>query len=489
MFGAVTQAYAVQSEIRPSDYAAEIHAECWFNAQPARLSNPPRLILLEFWSVRSRESRKFVDTMSKLHRAFGDGRLLIIALTDDECKEVRGFIRHEKIEYKVGAESRSAKQYGIDELPGVVLIDPKDQKIVGQWSGREATGKAIAPAIQKLIGPPVGSVGPSGGLPQAEVPVFYAQIADTGDQLASITSEILAGDGEIGPEALSALDRFYEDNLPEDPAQDDAVKRAQDYARGAIMGPDVGYAKLLAGGRLSDAAKEAVRDRVLEIAAKDISKSVRIIAIRALRLALGQPGDPVLLDALRSMREKETGPFVRASISHALDELDPARAAGKEAKAPGESALTLRRKLNRSPDPASSPWADAHAYKQTVPERTTEQLLEDYEAFPDPPDDEIGRQNARLKRDAVQDEIRRRSQRGEIRNRRLVKDHLARALSEEPDWFIRKYVARDLKDIAKRGSRRLRAEIVELFEKRLSVETDHYVIANLEWGLEELQAP
>lgn len=488
MFIASSQAWAVQPETRPRERTPEIDAKCWFNAQPVRLYDHPELILLEFWSVRSRESREFVDTLSALRRVYHDGRLLVVGLTADPCKDAAGFIQRKKIEYKVGAESRSPKDYGAEELPTVVLVDSKARRIVARWSGREVKGKTIAKAIREFLGPP-GAGGDSGALPPEQRALLLETISVANVGLAGLTEQILAADGEIGPEGLSALERFYEDNLPEDPSEDNAVTRGQGVARSAIMGSEeAGYKKLLASGRLSEAAKTAMRDRVLEIAENDPSGGVRVSAIGALRTSIGRPGDAVLLDTLRGLYDREPSPFVRASIDHALEDLDPAQAGNREDLTARPIALNLRRLLKESPDPASSPWADAHAYKQTAPQRTTEQLLDDYWSFPDPPDDEIGRQNATLKREAALGEIEGRIGDGEIRDLRLVKYHLARALSEEPDPFIRKWaVWSGLRTIANRGDSALRAEIVDLLEKRLAVEPHRHVRAPLEATLKELK--
>ena len=270
ILSAPAQLHAAQVATRPPERAAEIDAKCWFNAQPVRLHDPTRLILLEFWSVRSRESRGFVEVLAKVYEAYRDGRLLIVALSEDKCEDARDFIHREKIPYKAGAESRSPEEYGIKELPGVVLIDPKDLRIVARWSGREVKGKAITKAIQDFLGPPQGSAPSSGALPQADMELYFARIAETDGQLASITSKILAIDGEIGPEGLSVLQRFYQDNQPENPSDDNAVTRAQGVARSAIVdSEEAGYEKLFASGRLSEAGKTAVQDSVLQIAEKD----------------------------------------------------------------------------------------------------------------------------------------------------------------------------------------------------------------------------
>ena len=468
----------------------EIDAKCWFNAQPVRIHDAPRLILLEFWSGRSRESREFVHALESFYRAYREqASLLIVALTGDECEDVRSFIHREKIEYKVGGETRSSDDYGVKELPAVILIDPKGPRIIARWSGREVKPKAIAKAILDFLGPPPGTFPSSGALLPEERENLLGQIEAKGDELATITSQILTLDGEIPAEALSPLDRFYEANLFDEPKEDNAVTRAQRFGRSEMMtSEETGYERLFASGRLSEAAKAAIRDRVLQIAEKDPSPSVRLNAGHALGRYIGRPEDAALLEALRGLYQREQDPYVKASLDRALEDLGPSGAAKRQEAASRPNAARLRRMVAESPDPGSGPWAEAHAYRQTVAGRTTDQLLQDFWAFRDPPGDEGGRQNATLKRDAAFDELDDRIRLGKIQDQRVVKDYLTRVLSEEPDPYIRNFaVWSGLKTIAERGGRETRTEIVDLLEKRLPVEPDRYVKASLEAAISELK--
>ncbi|MEK6797777.1 MAG: hypothetical protein AABZ12_02300 [Planctomycetota bacterium] len=466
---------------------AEIHAKCWFNAQPVRLYDPPRLILLEFWSTRSRESLQLVKSIAALHEHYHDKGLLVVALTSDDCDEAERFTRREKIKYKVGGESRSPKKYAIENLPGVVLLDANDHRIVGRWQGKEVSKEALAKAIEEFFRAPGGAAAQSAGMTPEEHSELVESVAAATNPLGNITSEILAIEGEIGPEALAPLKRFYEANLPDDTALDDVESRTRSSARWAILGADrdVGYGKLLESGRLSEAARAAIRDSVLEMARNDPAFDVRTDAIHALRGLIGVPGDPVLLEALRQMREEaEADSFVRASLDQAIRELDPAT---REQAKSRTLANKLARQLRQSANPAATPWADAHAYSLTTGQRATEQLLEDYEAFDDPASDEIGQQNATLKRSMTIDELGNRVVRGEIQDLREVKELLGRGLSQEPDSSLRMEMVSTLNTIARSGGRGLRVEIIELFEKRLAEETDGYVRAALDGYSKELK--
>lgn len=493
---ACAEAYGAEPETPDLGRAPEIDAKCWFNAQPVWIHQPPRLILLEFWSVRSRESRELSEDMDGFRRIFNDGRLLVAALTADDCESAEQFIRQKKIGYKIGAESKSADRYKVEKLPTILLIDPNDQRILQRWSGEKIKPEDIGRAIQKVLGTPTWAASTASLSPDQRTEMLDRFSASDGS-LESLTEQVLAGEGEIGPEALAAFDGYYQANMPENTAAEDVATRSANYARGALFDDErMGYRKLLDSGRLSESAQNALRNRALDIARNDPDDGVRIGTIRALRTGIGRPGDPALLDALRKMRaaiaggeDRTNSAPVRASLDHAIEELDPATRGAKAAKdAARPPANQLRAKLKESPDPAATPWAAAHTYIKSVAQKSTEQLLADYWAFPDPVDDEIGRQNATLKRNAALDEVDNRIGRGEISDLRSVRDHFARALAQEPDESIRRMSVGALNNIAKRGGRGLRNEVTELFERRIKEgDPDRYVQAIMEAYLKELK--
>ena len=441
--------------------------------------------------MRSRESRHLVPAMQALHKTYSNKGLLVVALSAEDCKKVERYIRREKVSYKVGAESKSFKAYKIEQLPAVVLIDPEKLRTIARWSGREVQPSVIIRTIVKFLGPPPGTQPLNVLSEPQEREAYLAQVDESGASLSKLTSDILETPGTLTTEVLSALDSFYEANLPDDPNEDSAETRAQRVARWELLDSDeMGYAKLFSSGRLSGEAKRAVQDRVLQIAHTDPDNGARMSAISALGRYIGQEGDDELLNNLRDMFKSEESPFVRASIDRAMERLDPARRADREDITKHPIALNLRRMMKESPDPASSPWSDAYTDTQTVSQRTTEELFEDYLSFPDPPDDENGRQNATLKRDAALDEMEDRLRRGEICDLHGLKDQFARALHEEPDPFIRKYLVwSGLRRIAEQGSGTLRMEIVGILEKQLSVEPHRNVRAPLEAALKQLKRP
>lgn len=475
--------------ISVSERPAEIGAKCWFNAQPVRLYESPRLILLEFYSVSSRESRRLARPLQALHEAFRNKGLLIVGLTPDSCDDALRFIRRKAIDFKVGAESRSVKKYGVEDFPTVVLISAADQRVLGRWSGRDVPIQTIVQVIREHLDPKSGEESESPGLSPEQWTLLQESVGDARRELGAITDEVLGNASDIHVENILPLDRFYEDHLPDDPTLDDDAARTATAARGMLLGSDrdVGYGRLLASGRLSDDARKEVRDRMLQIAGSDPAVDVRITAVHALRL-LGEPGDPLILDTLGNMRDKEVEPLARASIDHALRELDSATR--KEALSEHKVrpvALRIRQMLNESSDPAATQWAEAYAYGQTTDARSIEQLFTDYESFNDPPDDEIGLQNATLKRDAAFREIQKRLRHEDVNDPDNILEQLRNALSSEPDEWIRRGIVDSLRQIAKLEGRGLRDKTLSVLENRLADEPDGYVRARIEAYLNELK--
>lgn len=479
-----------------SERAPEIEAECWLNAQPTRLFDSPELILLEFWSVRSRESRELAEHLNALYEVYDNDRLLIVALTSDDCEDAERFARQKKLRYKIGAESESLARYKIDELPAILLVHPAKREVIERWSGRSIELRLVARAIEQRLGPPAGAGSAAHWVTSDDRTALIEGFANAQATLKAVTEQVLSEGYVLGLESLVPLDEFYRTALPRDATMQETEIRAMNHARMMLTTDDsVGYGRLWSSDRLSDEARSGIRDRVLDIARTDPDPGVRIATIHAIRKSLGQPGDPAILEALRDMRSslggadgRQGNPFIRASLDDAIEELDPATRTAKLDKRHNRPILRdLRRMLNQSKDPASSDWADAHAYITTAPQRTTDQLLDDYWSFKDPSNDELGRQNAALKRDGALDEIQNRILQGEIRDLSMVKDHLARALSEEPDEWVRRRVVDGLWELAKRGGRAMRQEIITLFEVRAGEESDRYVQARLEGYVADLQ--
>lgn len=473
------------------DPAPEISAKWWFNAQPVRVYTPPEGILLGFWSARWPQSERFVKTLNKLYQTHRDGRLLIVALTEDDAVSAQEMIRSWDIRFKVGAESSAGGAYGVKGAPVAMMIHPRERQIRWVGYGDQLDEAALSSLMENWFMGPDKSWRSAERWTQERVDWTLLEAhADEGLQIVeAIVADILAGKPEhelLEPEDLAPLDAFYEAGLPSDPAlpeaPSDELVRCE-YVVGWHHGEPGAYATLYGSGRLSEAARIAVRNRLVSVVKND--KSCRLGALASLGKGVGHPGDEWLRSELTALRDQTNDPFARGSIQRALDRLDPAI---PPAVTDPPDALDLLRKINNLDDPGSSPWAEGHAYKLSAPDTPTQQLIENYWASLGG-DTEIERENRLLKRWGVAGEMEHRA----LGDRRGADPPQARVLVDmlhrEPERRIRLPLVGALYELGKKGTPEDRNSTIESLEQWLSVEPDRYWLrAKIEYTIKELRA-
>lgn len=490
--GAPAQAQADGRSESPEtiDFAVEISAEAWFNPQPVFVLTQPRLILLAFWSVESRESRALVKPLTELQRAYKKGELQVVGLTEDDVKIVERTLPRWGIRYKVGAGSRAGKAYRIKVTPSLVLVDLRERRVCSRMGGREIDMKGLRSTIHELLGSPEG-VSRSLQMTTEErgdQNLFYARIGTASGQVSEIVAGILAArpdDEPVQPGDLSALDEFYAANLPSDPDQPAAPSEntARELALGSGDG-STGYAALFKSGRLSDETKQAVLERVLSIASQDVYS--RLDALDVLR-NIRPVGDENVLSALRKMRDVEGDPIVRGALDQTIDRLNPAIPEATRNNQHG-AAIPLRNKLRKLDEAGSAPWARGAAYAKSASEKQTRQLVDDYwanagsEADPD-------RDNKLLCRLTGVDQLERRfSSDGTDSDRNYARDNLLDMLSLESDLGIRWSIVGALRSMGQHGEPADRDLIRKALQNRLESEPDAYFVRpRLEQAIGELQ--
>lgn len=468
------------SERVPLERAPEISAVDWFNAQPVYLHIAPQAVLLEFWSVSSGNCRKLVKPLNRLHREYDDGRLKILALSDDNSEEIGRAIRQLGIRYQVGAESNSASIYEVRELPTVVLVDMRERGVYWRAEGNAVTSESVRKAVESLLGPSdaasLSMQRTNAERADPRAATARAEIAEA--QLASITSNILDGDSAgipIESLEIDGIDAFYDDYLPSEFGVQ--TSPSEDVARNLALGFDgkSGYGQLLASGRLTDSARSAIRDRLLSMTRDDPSVMIRMNAAGTLRRFFSEDDvDRAFVDELRAIGGRESDAYVRGAINQACDSLDSTMSARDRAQLARPQAIRLRRLLNEAPDPASSPWSDAYAYMSSVSNRTPSQLAEDYWKFPDA-NDEAQRDNAALKRFASINEIENRIGIGIGGEREIVQHNLMKLLPSEPDASIRRSAVSALAKLAEGGGDSDRQRILSALETQLTADPDVYL--------------
>ena len=111
----------------PCDRAAadepSISARHWFNNPVFRLRDDRKVVLF-FFSTTNRESARWAAVLNRNSRR---KNTVIIGLTRDKREQAERFIRKHKVRFTIGAESRSARNFKIDRLPALILIDDRDR--------------------------------------------------------------------------------------------------------------------------------------------------------------------------------------------------------------------------------------------------------------------------------------------------------------------------------------------------------------------------
>jgi hypothetical protein len=467
-----------------------IDCKSWFNAQPVDLFEHPRAILLAFWSVRSPTCRALVAPLNRLRARYGR-RLDVVGITEDQSREVRWYIERNGVRYKIGAELEGTRRYNVGELPVVLLIDTSQRRIIWRGSGPDADPEAVRKAVEGFLGTPADKDRSEKLLAEevADSGMLRARVQRAEAEVEALVSQAIAGALKgtlLEPDDLNELDLFYEAKLPSDANGSEAPSERA--ARGRVCGYETGYGALLKSGRLSGTGTASVYGRLLSIAAADPSPSIRLTAVHTLRRSVGKNADATLFRQLKDLLDVETNAFARGALEQALDQLNPQATPAEKAGLTSPTSLQLSRMLAESSQPASSRWADAHLYIESVADQDSQGLIEDYWANPDTKDD-IVRENATLKRSAAMSELSHRIIRGEVSGSRELRSTLIDILWDEPDAFIRGEVAGVLHELGRRGNSDDRAQILNALEAQLAAETHtSHMRAELEMYAKELRS-
>ena len=112
----------------------ELQRVAWITQPPAKTLEAlkGRPVLLEFWATWCPPCRKTAPHLNRVHQELGPKGLVILSLSDEDRRTVAGFVRQNRLNFAVGAECKSAADYGVKSIPHAFLISPEG-KIV--WDG------------------------------------------------------------------------------------------------------------------------------------------------------------------------------------------------------------------------------------------------------------------------------------------------------------------------------------------------------------------
>lgn len=126
-----------RADLEKGDYAPDIEAKDWINAeelpQPVSLKDlRGMIVVLFFWESSNRAGEFLMQSVNIVHnhrvlaREYG---VMVVGVTEASRSMVWDTLKKQKANFPVALESTSYKEYKIEQLPRVVVIDP-DGKVV-----------------------------------------------------------------------------------------------------------------------------------------------------------------------------------------------------------------------------------------------------------------------------------------------------------------------------------------------------------------------
>ena len=142
-----TLSYARSGKSLVGKKPPEIKATSWLNTTPLSLAGlKGKVVVVEFWATWCPPCRSSIPHLIKLYNANKSKGLVLISLTNEKKREIRSFVRKNKMTYPIGAGSSTSNLYGVSGIPHAVVIG-RDGKVV--WEGHPMSG--LDGAVKKAL--------------------------------------------------------------------------------------------------------------------------------------------------------------------------------------------------------------------------------------------------------------------------------------------------------------------------------------------------
>ncbi len=109
----------------------EVHAKAWFNNPPFRL-NDDRDVVLLFFSAKDPE-RSLTPIVRRLNQVCRRPDTVVLGLTADGRGEAQAFIKRYRVQFTIGASSRSPRDFKIAKTPAIIRIKRKWSTARAVW--------------------------------------------------------------------------------------------------------------------------------------------------------------------------------------------------------------------------------------------------------------------------------------------------------------------------------------------------------------------
>lgn len=114
-----------------------------------------KVVFLNFWATWCEPCREEMPSMERLHRAYKDRGLVVLAVSLDSqgASVVNPFVKKFAITFRIGLDPKMAvrETYGVWAVPSTFLIDKQGKRVLFANGAREWDGKAAHALIESLL--------------------------------------------------------------------------------------------------------------------------------------------------------------------------------------------------------------------------------------------------------------------------------------------------------------------------------------------------
>jgi cytochrome c biogenesis protein CcmG, thiol:disulfide interchange protein DsbE len=114
-----------------------------------------KVVFLNFWATWCEPCREEMPSMERLHRAYKDRGLAVVAISLDSqgASVVNPFVKKLGLSFPVGLDPKMAvrETYGVWAVPSTFIIDRKGKRVLFANGSREWDGTAAHALIESLL--------------------------------------------------------------------------------------------------------------------------------------------------------------------------------------------------------------------------------------------------------------------------------------------------------------------------------------------------
>jgi peroxiredoxin len=114
-----------------------------------------KVVFLNFWATWCEPCREEMPSMERLHRAYKDRGVVVLAISLDSqgASVVKPFVKKFALTFQVGLDPKMAvrETYGVWAVPSTFLIDRNGKRVLFANGARQWDSKAAHAVIESLL--------------------------------------------------------------------------------------------------------------------------------------------------------------------------------------------------------------------------------------------------------------------------------------------------------------------------------------------------